>query len=223
MFASIFLDISPTNRVWKNPRSAFKRARNELHNETNDHIDWQIFGGRYCETPRFFTSCLFYSLPYSLFCKSIDFPLPTILPHYSEQENLTKDPLGIQVLMFDSVLPISHNKSSMKKKPRSAFKRARKELHNETIDHIHWQIFGGRYCKTRHFFTSCLFYSLPYCLLCKCIEFSLPTILPPYPEQENLTKYSLSSQVLMFGSILPISLQLIKYEKNPRSAFKRAR
>ena len=111
-----FADISPTNRVWKNPRSAFKRARNELHNETNDHIDWQIFGGRYCETPRFFTSCLFYSLPYSLFCKSIDFPLPTILPHYSEQENLTKDPLGIQVLMFDSVLPISPNKSSMKKK-----------------------------------------------------------------------------------------------------------
>ena len=67
--------------------------------------------------------------------------------------------------------------------------------------------------KTRRFFTSCLFYSLPYSLLCKCIEFPLPTILPPYPEQENLTKYSLSSQVLMFGSILPISLQQIEYEK----------
>ena len=127
-----FADISPTNRVWKNPRSAFKRARNELHNETNDHIDWQIFGGRYCETRRFFTSCLFYSLPYSLFCKSIDFPLPTILPPYSEQENLTKDSLGIQVLMFDSVLPISLQQIEYEKKPRSAFERARKELHNET-------------------------------------------------------------------------------------------
>ena len=57
------------------------------------------------------------------------------------------------------------------------------------------------------------FYSLPYSLLCKCIEFPLPTILPPYSDQENLTKYSLSSQVLMFGSILSISLQLIEYEK----------
>ena len=99
------------------------------------------------------------------------------------------------------------------KNPRSAFKRARKELHNETNHHKHWQIFGGRYYETRRFFTSCLFYSLPYSLLCKCIEFPLPTILPPYSDQENLTKYSLSSQVLMFGSILPISLQQIEYEK----------
>ena len=105
------------------------------------------------------------------------------------------------------------SKNRVWKNPRRAFKRARKELHNETNDHIHWQIFGGRYCETRRFFTSCLFYSLPYSLLCKCIEFPLPTILPSYSEQENLTKYSLSSQVLMFGSILPISLQQFEYDK----------
>ena len=57
------------------------------------------------------------------------------------------------------------------------------------------------------------FYSLPNSLLCKCIDFPLPTILPPYSEQEKLTEYSVSIQVLMFGSILPISLQQIEYEK----------
>ena len=41
-------------------------------------------------------------------------------------------------------------------------------------------------------------------------------------DEEKLTEYSVSIQVLMFGSILPISLQQIEYEKNPRSAFKRA-
>ena len=63
------------------------------------------------------------------------------------------------------------------------------------------------------FFHFLFIYSLPNSLLCKCIEFPLPTILPPYSEQEKLTKYSVSIQVLMFASILPISLQQIEYEK----------
>ena len=106
-----FAEISPTNRVWKNPRSAVERARKELHNETNDHIHWQIFGGRYCESRRFFTSCLFYSMPYSLLCKCIESPYRQF---YLSWKGWLYS-VSIQVLIFGSILPIFSNKSSMKK------------------------------------------------------------------------------------------------------------
>ena len=40
-----FADISSTNRVLENLRSASKQARIGLHIDTNDHFHRQIFGG----------------------------------------------------------------------------------------------------------------------------------------------------------------------------------
>ena len=53
-FRQYFAYISSTNRFWKNPHSAFKRARIGLHTDTNDHAYCQIFGRRNCKTHRFF-------------------------------------------------------------------------------------------------------------------------------------------------------------------------
>ena len=63
------------------------------------------------------------------------------------------------------------------KNPHCASKQARVGLHIDTNDHTHYQIFGGRNCKIRQFFTSCMIQSLPYSRLCKCIKFLLPTTL----------------------------------------------
>ena len=47
---------SKTTGAFNSPPTAIKQARKELHNETNHHIHWQIFGERYYETRRFFST-----------------------------------------------------------------------------------------------------------------------------------------------------------------------
>ena len=59
--------------------------------------------------------------------------------------------VSIQVLIFGSILPISHQHIASEKIVHSAFKQARRKLHLDISDHFHRQIWGGGEFKTRRF------------------------------------------------------------------------
>ena len=84
--------------------------------------------------------------------------------------------VSIQVLMFGSILPISLQQIEYEKLHAVHSNELVKSYTMKPMT-IYMTNIWGRYCETRRFFTSCLFYSLPYSLLCKYIEFLLPTTL----------------------------------------------
>ena len=131
----------------KKSMQCFKRALRGLHIDTNDHVHWKILGGRYCETRRFITSCLFYSLPYSLLCKCFEF-----LPCTDGSYSIVKQSAFIQEV-FNCILYFANISSTNRiwQNPDSVFKRAHGVLDIATNDHFHTQIFAWRHCKTRWF------------------------------------------------------------------------
>ena len=102
--SAVFLDVSSAKRLWKNLRSAFKRARIGLHIDTNDHAHYQIFGGRHCKTRRLFTSFCFTVCLTALCVNALNSSYRRLLLYCKAVGFYT---VSIQVPIFGSILPIS--------------------------------------------------------------------------------------------------------------------
>ena len=109
-----FADISPTNRVWKKPRSALKWARKELHNETNDHIHDKYLGGDIVKLVVF-----------------------SLLAYNTTYENVTK------IAQFSQYFAHISSKNRTCKKIRSAIQRACRGLHIDTSYYFQGGRVGG--------------------------------------------------------------------------------
>ena len=138
-------------------------------------------------------------------CKCIEFLLPTTLiivkqSVYSEYSRA----------YFRQYFADISSTNRFWKNPHSAFKWACLGVYVDTNDHAHYQIFVGWLCKTRRLFTSFCF---TVCLTALCVNALNSSYRRLLLYCKAVGFYTVSIQVPIFGSILPISLQQIASEK----------